>query len=76
MLRTPSWPGQRRGFLIVGRDLLTVAGILYSLNVATWNSLPLFSKICFAAAAVGLVLYIVLVIRGRLFGGDAKKNLK
>jgi hypothetical protein len=76
MLRTPSWPGQRRGFLIVGRDLLTVADILYSLNVATWNSLPLFSKICFAAAAVGLVLYIVLVIRGRLFGGDAKKNLK
>ena len=75
-MRTPSWPGQRRGFLIVGRDLLTVADILYSLNVATWNSLPLFSKICFAAAAVGLVLYIVLVIRGRLFGGDAKKNLK
>ena len=49
-----------------------MADILYSLNVATWNSLPLFSKICFAAAAVGLVLYIVLVIRGRLFGGDAR----
>ena len=53
-----------------------MADILYSLNVATWNSLPLFSKICFATAAVGLVLYIVLVIRARLFGGDAKKNLK
>ena len=75
MLRTPSWPRPAAGFSNCWK-LLTVADILYSLNVATWNSLPLFSKICFAAAAVGLVLYIVLVIRGRLFGGDAKKNLK
>ena len=43
------------------------------LDVSMWNSLPLFSKICFAAAAALLVLYIGLVIRGRLFGGDAKQ---
>src|SRR3954465_11742310 len=42
------------------------------LDVSIWNGLPLFSKICFAAAAVLLVLYIGLVIRGRLFGGDAR----
>jgi hypothetical protein len=42
------------------------------LDVSMWNSLPLFSKICFAAAAALLVLYIGLVIRGRLFGGDAR----
>ena len=40
------------------------------LDIETWNNLPLLSKICFAAAAAGLVLYIVLVIRGRLLGGD------
>ena len=44
------------------------------LDVSMWNNLPLLSKICFAAAAVGLVLYIVLVIRGRVFGGDYKKT--
>ena len=38
------------------------------LDIETWNNLPLLSKICFAAAAAGLVLYIVLVIRGRLLG--------
>jgi hypothetical protein len=48
--------------------------IVHSLNISTWNSLPLFSKICFAAAAALLVLYIGLIIRGRLFGGDAKKE--
>ena len=48
--------------------------MLQSLDVPAWNSLPLLSKICFAAAAVGLVLYIVLVIRGRVFGGDYKKT--
>jgi hypothetical protein len=42
------------------------------LDVSMWNDLPLFSKICFAAAAILLVLYIGLVIRGRLFGGDAR----
>ena len=47
--------------------------MLESLDVPAWNSLPLFSKICFSAAA-GLVLYIVLVIRGRVFGGDYKKT--
>jgi hypothetical protein len=44
------------------------------LDIATWNNLPLLSKICFVAAAAGLVLYIVLVIRGRLLGGDAKRE--
>jgi hypothetical protein len=44
------------------------------LDIETWNNLPLLSKICFAAAAAGLVLYIVLVIRGRLLGGDAKRE--
>jgi len=53
-----------------------VTDMLQSLDVPAWNSLPLFSKICFAAAAVGLVLYIVLVIRGRVFGGDYKKTSK
>jgi hypothetical protein len=48
--------------------------ILRSLDVSMWNNLPLFSKICFAAAAALLVLYTGLVIRGRLFGGDAKKE--
>jgi hypothetical protein len=47
-----------------------IAGI--PLDVSMWNDLPLFSKICFAAAAVLLVLYIGLVIRGRLFGTDAR----
>ena len=46
--------------------------MLHSLNVPAWGSLPLFSKVCFVAAAVGLVLYIGLVIRGRLFGRDKK----
>jgi hypothetical protein len=52
----------------------SVIDMLQSLDVPAWNSLPLLSKICFAAAAVGLVLYIVLVIRGRVFGGDYKKT--
>jgi hypothetical protein len=43
-------------------------------NVPAWEHLPLFSQVCFVGAALGLVLYIVLVIRGRLFGGDKKKN--
>jgi hypothetical protein len=43
-------------------------------NVPAWEDLPLFSQVCFVSAALGLVLYIVLVIRGRLFGGDKKKN--
>ena len=47
-----------------------IAGI--ALDASMWNGLPLFSKICFAAAAALLVLYIGLVIRGRLFGGDAR----
>ena len=42
------------------------------LDVSMWNDLPLFSKVCFAAAGILLVLYIGLVIRGRLFGGDAR----
>jgi hypothetical protein len=46
--------------------------IFHLLDVSMWNGLPLFSKVCFAAAAVLLVLYIGLVIRGRLFGGDAR----
>ena len=46
--------------------------IFHSLDVSMWNGLPLFSKVCFAAAAVLLVLYIGLVIRGRLFGGHAR----
>jgi len=45
---------------------------MHWLNI--WHSLPLFSQACFAAAAALLVLYIGLVIRGRLFGGDAKKE--
>ena len=48
--------------------------MVQSLDVPAWNGLPLISKICFAAAAAGLVLYIVLVIRGRLFGRDYKKT--
>ena len=36
--------------------------ILRSLDVSMWNNLPLLSKICFAAAAVGLVKYIVLFL--------------
>ena len=47
-----------------------IAGV--GLDASMWNGLPLFSKICFAAAAALLVLYIGLVIRGRLFGGDAR----
>jgi len=47
--------------------------IFHSLDVSMWNGLPLLSKVCFAAAAVLLVLYIGLVIRGRLFGGDARQ---
>jgi hypothetical protein len=43
-------------------------------NVPAWENLPLFSKICFVSAALGLVLYLGLVIQGRLFGGDKKKN--
>jgi hypothetical protein len=46
--------------------------ILHSLDVSMWNGLPLFSKVCFAAATVLLVFYIGLVIRGRLFGVDAR----
>ena len=46
--------------------------IFHLLDVSMWNGLPLFSKVCFAAATVLLVLYIGLVIRGRLFGGDAR----
>jgi hypothetical protein len=46
--------------------------IFHLLDVSMWNGLPLFSKVCFAAAAVLLALYIGLVIRGRLFGGDAR----
>jgi hypothetical protein len=53
-----------------------VTDILHSLDVSAWNNLPLLSKICFAAAAVGLVWYIVLVIRGRLFGRDYKNTSK
>ena len=49
--------------------------IFHSLDVSMWNGLPLFSKVCFAAAAVLLVLYIGLVIRGRLFGGHASDLL-
>jgi hypothetical protein len=41
--------------------------------VPSWESLPLFSKICFVAAAFGLVLYVGLVIRGRRFKGDEKR---
>ena len=48
--------------------------IVHSLNISTWNSLPQFTQICFAAAAALHVLYIGLIIRGRLFGGDAKKE--
>jgi hypothetical protein len=40
--------------------------------VPLWGNLPLFSKVCFVAAAFGLVLYIGLVIRGRLFKADEK----
>ena len=51
-----------------------IAGIemFHSLDVSMWNNLPLFTKICFVAAVPLLVLYIGLVIRGRLFGGDAR----
>ena len=59
---------------MLGRDTRSMLDILRSLDVSMWNNLPLLSKICFAAAAVGLVLYIALVIRGRLFGGDAKTD--
>jgi hypothetical protein len=48
--------------------------ILQSLDVSMWNNLPLLSKICFAAAGALLVLYIALVIRGRVFGRDYKKT--
>ena len=48
--------------------------MVQSLDVPAWNGLPLISEIWFAAAAAGLVLYIVLVIRGRLFGRDYKKT--
>ena len=47
-----------------------VAGI--APDASMWNGLPLFSKVCFEAAAALLVLYIGLVIRGRLLGGDAR----
>jgi hypothetical protein len=43
-------------------------------NVPAWENLPLFSKICFVSAVLGLVLYTGLVIRGRLVGGDKKEN--
>jgi hypothetical protein len=39
-------------------------------TVPSWGRLPLFSKVCFVAAAFGPVLYIGLVIRGRLFKRD------
>ena len=59
---------------IMKSALERIAGIemFHSLDVSMWNNLPLFSKICFAAAGPLLVLYIGLVIRGRLFGGDAR----
>jgi hypothetical protein len=68
--------GHRAGFFQIAgkRETASVIDMLQSLDVPAWNSLPLLSKICFAAAAVGLVLYIVLVIRGRVFGGDYKKT--
>src|SRR4029079_4668397 len=51
-----------------------IAGIemFHSLDVSMWNNLPLFTKICFVGACTLLVLYIATVIRGRLFGGDAR----
>ena len=39
--------------------------IFHSLAVSMWNGLLLFSKVCFAAAAVLLVLYSTLPCRGR-----------
>jgi hypothetical protein len=44
--------------------------------VPLWANLPLFSKICFVAAVFGLVLYIGLVVRGRIFKADEKRNSK
>ena len=55
-------------------DPAPMLDMLRSLDVSMWNNLPLFSKVCFAGAAALLVLYIGLVIRGRFFGGDAKKE--
>jgi hypothetical protein len=59
---------------IMKSALERIAGIemFHSLDVSMWNNLPLFTKICFVAAGPLLVLYIGLVIRGRLFGGDAR----
>jgi len=56
---------------IMKSALERIAGIemFHSLDVSMWNNLPLFTKICFVAAGPLLVLYIGLVIRGRLFGG-------
>ena len=58
---------------IMKSALERIAGIemFHSLDVSMWNNLPLFSKICFVAAGPLLVLYIGLVIRGRLFGGGS-----
>jgi hypothetical protein len=41
-----------------------------------WGPLPLFSKICFVGAAFGFVLYIGLVIRGRVFRRDKNESPK
>jgi hypothetical protein len=76
MLRTPCWLRLAAGFSNCwDENPPPMIDILHSLDlppldIATW----LLSKICFAAAAAGLVLYIVLVIRGRLLGGDAKRE--
>ena len=61
---------------IMKSALERIAGIemFHSLDVSMWNNLPLFSKICFVSAVLGLVLYTGLVIRGRLVGGDKKEN--
>ena len=55
---------------IMKSALERIAGIemFHSLDVSMWNNLPLFTKICFVAAGP----LLVLVIRGRLFGGDAR----
>ena len=56
---------------IMKSALERIAGIemFHSLDVSMWNNLPLFTKICFVAAGPLLVLYIGLVIRGRLLVG-------
>jgi hypothetical protein len=32
-------------------------------DLPSWSDLPLFSQVCFAGAALGLLLYFALVIR-------------